>query len=298
MPLISGVRQNHPLEKKGVYLKVLFEMIKTHWGELIAFAALILSQLPSVRQMIKGKRLRMAVAGTAQFSHVFGNTNISLWLDLENDGGKTISVRRISCFLRQVSGEVQSITATHYWLTESLGHEKPIELPLGELALKPGERWSGYLHCWNTQTWGKAIESKVKSLMIKIRDDIDRKVAERDKNMQSLPAAERPFVEVDSTLVQDTLDIVKNLRKLEEAEYVLLVVAFESANRPLKVLGFDLTLFESDIRDIFEDVEDYKYGFGVGLPTRKAKYVQVQIRSKGQKESEELFSKIRRASLD
>lgn len=278
-------------------LKIALDSID--WGAFVAVIALILSQLPPVRKMIKGRRLRMAVAAnTAQFAHVIGNTNMSFWLDLENVGGTTISVKRISCFLKKVGGndQAQLITARMYWLTDSFSRDKPIELPLPEIALEPGERWSGYLHLWDIHSWTKAIESKFKTLMKQVKDDSDRNVAERDTRTGATPVASPPTFEVSSHLMQDAHEILKGLKKLEAAEYELVIAVFENLSQaPLKILGFSLTLFDADILDIFEDVEDYRFGYGIGLPAKKTKFVLVNIRPKGEKESQDLFKSIGRA---
>lgn len=263
----------------------------------IAVLAVILSQLPPIRQMLKGKKLRISVADPAQVLHVFGNTNMSLWIDLENVGGKTISVTRIICILAR-QGCRQFLTAKTYWLTERLGSDKPLELPLPEIVLKPDERWSGYVHLWDTESWGKTIERRVKSLIVKMRDDLFRKTAKDDKEMSTVPLADRPLIEVDPNLIQEAYDIVRELRTLEASDYELLVAAFDDPQRsPLKILGFRFTLFESDISDVFEDIEDYRYGYGTVLPARKAKYVQVTIRAMNEKESEELYNRYRTNTL-
>ena len=253
------------------------------WKAIVALLALILSQLPPVRQMIKGKKLRMSVADIAQFTHYFGNTNMSLWIDLENVGAKTITIRRINCFLRRQEQTIQTLTARTYWVTESLSHDKPLELPFPEIALKPGERWSGYLRLLDTKAWTKAIESRVKSVISKVRDDITSKAAIRDKESKAIPMAERPLVEVeaDPLLIQEINDILKHLKKIEVGEYEMFVAAYETIDQsPFKILGFDLTIFENDVREIFEDTADYKYGFGVHISSTKTKFIQISIRAK------------------
>lgn len=261
----------------------VFKNIDFDWKAIIALLALILSQLPPVRQLFKGKKLRMSIADVVQFTHYFGNTNLSLWIDLENVGAKTITIKRINCFLRRQEQTLQVLTARTFWLTESLSREKPIQLPLPEIGLKPGERWSGYLLFWDTKAWSKAIESKIKSVISKMRDDISSKDAIRDKEMSALPSENRQLVEANPSIMQEINEILRNLKKIEEGEYEIYVAAYETIDHsPLKILGFDLTIFENDAREIFKDIKDYKFGFGVHLPSTTKEWVQVNIRSKSE----------------
>jgi hypothetical protein len=258
-------------------------LYKINWGAFIAILALILSQLPPIKQMIRGKRLRMAIADTANFSHVFGNTNMSLWVDLENVGGKTITVNRIKCYLTRHDGPTQILNARAYWMTESLPSERQFLLPFAEISLKPGDKWSRFLQFWDTKTWSKSVESKTKSLISKMRVDISTKAMESDKELSAIAMDQRPTVEADISLMQEINDLVRSLKKIEEGDYELLVGAYEeSTPTPLKMLGFNLTIFENDAREIFEDMEDYKYGFGLHIPSRKTKWLQVIIRSKSE----------------
>jgi hypothetical protein len=261
-----------------------FEVInKINWSALLATIALILSQLPPIKQLIKGKRLRMVIADIAQFSHVFGNTNLSLWIDLENVGAKMITVDRIKCYLTRRDGPTQILNARTYWMTESLTREKQLELPFALISLKPGDKWSGYVHLWDTKAWSKAVESKTKSLISKMRADITTKAMKRDKELTAIPMNERPVVEADLSLMNEINDLVKSLKRIEEGDYELLVGAYEeSSPAPIKMLGFNLTIFETDAREIFEDMEDYKYGFGLHIPSTKTKWLQVTIRSKSE----------------
>ena len=263
------------------------------WKAGIALLALVLSQLPPVRQMIKGKKLRLAIADIAQFTHVFGNTNMSLWIDFDNVGGQTLTVRRIEAILVRRDGPAQRLTARTYWVTESFSRDKAIELPVAEICLKPGDKWSGYLHFWDTALWSRAIQESVKSLTSKFRDDITAKLSKRDKELAHLSATERPLVEADRGLVEELTDIVKKVKRLEQAEYELFVAAYEHpSDPPLRISGFDLTLFQSDVHDIFEDTADYKYGFGVHWSSTKTKYVTVYLRSKSEEESKRRFNQL------
>lgn len=267
---------------------------KINWSFWIAFLAVVLSQLPPIRDMIKGTKLRIATADMAQFSHFFGNSKMYLWVTLENVGGKSISINRIICFIRKKqNGKVHTLAAKTYWLTQSLSTEKPTEVPLAEIILKPGERFSAFLHFWDTHSWEKAIEGDIKSITLQVGDNIAKKINEREKSVKDVPINELPLVEADPQLIQGALKIVESQRKLEVGEYDLLVVAYSNqCQKPQNILGFELTLFESDIKNIFEDIDDYKFGFGICFPSKKRSTAFSQIWAKKQSESEEIFKSI------
>ncbi len=237
----------------------------------------------------------MVIADNIVFSHYFGNTHINAWIDLENVGGRTITIRRITAVLARGERTTQILTARTYWVTESFSRENPLQLPLSEIRLKPGEKWSGLLHLWDVGSWTKAVESNVKSVISKIRDNINSKIKSQNKEMQTIPLHERSLVEADQNLVQEALDIVKNLKRIEQGEYELLTAVYENVDqKPLKILGFDLTIFENDVRDVFEDTQEYKYGFGIHI-TGKPKYVDVRIRAKYEFDTKKRFDSLFRS---
>lgn len=248
------------------------------WTAFIAAIALIFSQFPPIKQMIKGKRLRWAVADRIGLTHVSGNTNMSIWLDLENVGGRTITIRKIACLVLRGQVKVQTLIAKTYWLTESLSRNKEVEIPISEIVLKPGDRWSGYLHFWDTQSWTQDIQSKISSLTTKIKDDIETKLSERANLHPEIPSSE--LVEAGEELVREFTNLTKTLYKIEIGDYELLFTAHEDFSAPpLRLSGFNITVYEKDSRDIYKDADDYKYGYGVYLTTRKKAWVYFEARA-------------------
>lgn len=259
---------------------------------IVAISAFVLSQLPPIRKMIKGKRLRQVVARQLQFTHgEFGLTWSYLWIDLENIGGKTITVKRIKGFLFLGDRLLQPLTVDAYYLTESLSSEKPWQLPFSEIALKPEERWSGYIILADSYSYSKDIEMRIKGLILKVKEDATKKEMERNKNMANTPIEKRPPIEVDMTYVNDALNIVDKLKKLQIGDYKLLICTYddpddkEDDKKPLATKGYEFTLYQDQVNDIFKDIDrdQYKYGYGLDLPmqvTLKTVYINMRSISK------------------
>ena len=107
-----------------------------------------------------------------------------------------------------------------------------------------------------------------------------------------IPLEDRPLAEADTNLVNNLQDIVNKLRKLEMGEYVCLVCAYETDSIiPIKILGFEFTLFESDINEIFKNIEQYKYGFGVHLLATDVSRASINIRVMEEKRAIDFYNK-------
>lgn len=268
----------------------------------VAVSAFILSQVPPIKKWFKGKRLRQVVAQQLQFTHgEFGLTWIYLWVDLENIGGKTTTVKRIKGFLFLNDKLLQPLIANTYYLTESLPSATPWTLPFSEIALKPEERWSRYITLVDIDSYTKDIELKIKDLILKIKEDATKKEMERNKNMANTPIEKRPPIEVDMTYVNDALEIVDKLKKLQVGDYKLLICAYddpddkEDDKRPLATKGYEFTLYPDQANDIFKDIDkdQYKYGYGLDLPPQdKLKTVYINVRSISKDRTQKLLNSL------
>jgi hypothetical protein len=246
---------------------------------VVSVAALVLSQLPPIKQLLKGKKLRLAVADRAQLSHFFGNTNMTLWLDIENVGGRTLTVRSVRCYLLCDGVPVQPLAARTYVITESLSREKPAVVTMPEIALKIGDRWSGYIQLYDNRAWTTDIEHKLKTVIRKIKEDVSAKAIARDDAIRINPKLTPPgegLVDADQLLLNELVEIKNNLKKVVQGNYSLLVAAYEDSDgKPLKVLGFEFTLFKEDIGEVFENVDDWKHGYGIQWPARKNNFTWI-----------------------
>ena len=65
------------------------------WAVVIAFAALVLSQLPPIHVMLKRAKLDLELYSKISITHKLGNPNLQLHLILSNIGGRRVSVTDI-----------------------------------------------------------------------------------------------------------------------------------------------------------------------------------------------------------
>lgn len=272
---------------------------------IVAVSALILSLLPPIKKMFKGKRLRQVVGRQIEFTYAsLGLTYIYIWLDLGNNGGQAITIKRIKGFLFLGDKLLQPLTADTYVLTESLLSGTQRNLPIAEIPLKPDERWSRYIILWDSYSYTKDVETRIKNLLSKIKEDTTKKEKEkemeRNRQMTDTPIEKIPLIEVDPTLVNDALKIADELKKLKIGDYKLLICTYddpedkEDDKKPLGKLGFEFTLYPDQVNDIFADIDKdrYKCGYGLILPRQLLNTVPINIRPISKDRTQELLNRL------
>jgi hypothetical protein len=226
------------------------------WSTVIAVAALILSQLPPVRELLKSRQLRIIVPENLFLYHYMGNLQLQAFLAVHNTGGRTVTVQRIECV---VVGEDRHwrLPAQTYLQrqTQTVPGQAPTELIIGWLVLKPGEHWAETIHFF--KVWSVQDEEEATAISARIRKDISDKIAERKPNDAM------KLVEADDNLVTEAKDFFGKRFALTKGNYKLFIAAISEKNEAISVRGFDFTLFDHQIRALRNAVDDYKTGAGI-----------------------------------
>jgi hypothetical protein len=84
------------------------------WSTVIAVVALVLSQLPPIRDLLKPRELRIFVPEMLALSHYMGNLQIWAFLALYNTGGSSMTVQRIECVIVGEDGSPWRLPAQTY----------------------------------------------------------------------------------------------------------------------------------------------------------------------------------------
>ena len=119
------------------------------WSALIAIVAVILSQLPPLRDLLKGRKVTINPSETFQLYHHMGNPHITFFLDIHNIGGSKVVIDRIDCIVVDENNKTWSLPAHSYIsreFTDQNGNQ--LEFPVSWIVLKPEERWNETLHLY------------------------------------------------------------------------------------------------------------------------------------------------------
>ncbi|MBI3302666.1 MAG: hypothetical protein HYZ72_11430 [Deltaproteobacteria bacterium] len=255
------------------------------WSVMVAALAVVLSQLPPVREMVKGRRIRIVIPEQFMLYHYLGNVQINLFLVMQNIGGKAVSIAKIDCIITDGGNSRWDLPAHSYYsrLPPNQPGQSPPELLLGWIPLKPGEHWSETLHCF--KFWSTPEERRANEITAKIRNNIVT------KRLQ-LPAAQ--FAEADAELITEAKDFFRTKFNLSEGNYQLVVAALAESDQVLDVRGCEFTLFESSIRALQAMTEEYKYGAGVYYPTQDlTNIVYARVRPIDEKQARQTYEKLR-----
>lgn len=252
------------------------------WSALsvsVAIVALILTQLPTIRQMTRGTDIRINTPQEISIWHDMGNINVGVFLDIHNVGGYTVNISSVECaILEKDTGKVFRIPVRTY------SSERASNLSLGTITLSADQHWTNYVQC--SDFFPRAELEQVTDLKAKINTDL---IDKRDKLSNQDKAS--VWIPIDDALYQKVVRFFdKKFGLTNEGNYQFFIKAVSDSGELLRVQGFDFTLFKSNIEALKEVVErDYKYGSGIVAAYRYTWAVVVPIAPMNENESRLVF---------
>jgi hypothetical protein len=219
------------------------------WAVLVAFVALVLSQLPPVHMLLKRASLDMELYSRIHITHKIGNPNIQLHLILNNVGGRTVKIKGVTSVIKRDGQQIAVLPAQNY--LQNPGDKMPVLFT--SFSLKPKEEWAHILNFLNY--FSRKDEKKYRSAEVNLKADIIEK--------KKAPGAEKILVEADAQYVTPFIEMFneKYLWFAGEYEIRVSVDAVPKGANVEKVYRF--TLFESDAEELSKIQDQYRYGSGI-----------------------------------
>lgn len=244
-------------------------MSATVWTAVIAVLALILSQLPPVREMLRGTRLSIIVPEYMVLTHSLGNINLTTSVTLHNTGGRGVTVAGLDCGLLADDGRRWHIPAQTYIDRDSqpLVGQQRVQLFMEWIPLEPKEFWSETVVFF--KPWSVEEEGKAQDITGRMRSDISEKLSQRLPEKANVP------VEADTELVNQAKEAFQKRFDLTIGNYKLLLAAISETEHIIAVRGFQFSMFESHVRAMRSLVEEYRTGAGVVFPSSDPSKVAV-----------------------
>ena len=128
------------------------------WAVVVAAIAVVLSQIPPIKELLKKAKLDLEVYSKISITHKVGNPNLQLHLILSNIGGRNVRVKDINVSISSDGNFLATLPAQNYLQKQN----DQSTLLFTTFSLKPGQEWAhitNFLNFFNRED-GKAYGSQ------------------------------------------------------------------------------------------------------------------------------------------
>lgn len=219
------------------------------WTALVAFLALVLSQLPPLYSLFRRGKLKLEAYERLNLSHLMGNSNAQLHLIVMNEGGRPVRVKQMTLTFRREAEPPWELKGRGYY--QSIGDASAVLLTPFTIGAR--QEWA---HTVNFITpLSRQDEQRLRQLQSALRNDIQTKKA--------LPENADSVVEAAPNTLNPVLAFYQQKFKWEPGEYAVTVTIITEPSKATLTKAYRMTLFESDAADLRSYRDEYKYGLGV-----------------------------------
>lgn len=223
------------------------------WSAVAAFAALILSQLPPLKQLFRKGRITIEKYETLFLCHTVGSPSAHLFVILKNIGNTKINVQSINLSVTRKNAAAFLLKGRGYQINPT-DQQFVMLVPF---EIEPNATWShtiNFMEIWNRDT-----QKEYKNIYTKIRESIN----EKNKLQSGTFLLQQ---ECDSVAYNNICMFFERNFKWLDGEYEAEVVVNSKNGDVIAKDTFAFTLFESESDELKSWVADYKFGNGVYLP--------------------------------
>ncbi|TSP10641.1 hypothetical protein [Cupriavidus campinensis] len=222
------------------------------WTVVVAAAALFLSLLPYLQRWLRPPKLRVEVYDQIAVSHKVGWPMLQVHVGLRNVGGRETIVSQIVAELESDATGAFSLIGRNYVRSEG----GSVAL-LSPFAVSPGKEWGHVVNFLPTPS--RDDERGYRLLESRLRRDIVDKYEAREQQGQP-----KQLLEGDPALVAPLLQLFQNNFRWRSADYRLTIrLHGGERNELLASVTYRFVLFESDVAEMRELADDYKFGAGI-----------------------------------
>jgi hypothetical protein len=253
------------------------------WSAVVALLALVLSQLPPIRELLTPSRVRLSLPDRVMLTHFLGNIHIMSLVTVENLGSRKQTVARLEGLLIGSTGDSRHLPAQQYvFRSQPISGQPMPELLMAGIHLKRDEVWSESVRFFSPPS--EEEEDRINDLVGRMEKSI------RGQIQQAPPGRQTPF-EAEPSIVADAMTMFKDKFRLPKGNYTFLLAAISESGEILDVQGSELTIYESAIQTLRNATEDYKFGGGIYIGTQSQSAAYPRLRSMSNVQARTLFEK-------
>lgn len=223
----------------------------TFWAAALALVAIVLSQIPPLRIILRPKRLEVDVHSRIRITHSVGNPNAGLLVGIRNTGGRQLRVQSIALDISRDGKAISNLPSNQYFELPS-STSTVLFVPFN---INPGEAWTHSVIFFNENDrfTEKTFRKNVSALLTDIR-----------AKLQARPAGqENTLVEAEDALVAPFYALMDERFVWLPGDYVAELSVLAQPGSASFKKKYRFTLFESDTEDLRLHKNDYKHGGGI-----------------------------------
>lgn len=234
------------------------------WSAVVAFLALLLSQLPPIHTWIRRGRIESEIYGRIGITHKVGNANVNLIVSIRNVGAKVVRVDAMEVRIYR-DGVLRATLPCKTYYEEASSANSVVFVPL---VLAPGERW---LHgAVFFADFDRNLDRSFRQDESALRTNLQEKIAAR-------PVEDKAPVIADERLVQPFYALFDRLFIWTPGEYQIEFVVKSDVDTSADVKIYRFALFESEVEDLRSHISDYKFGGGLSYNVDRHKGIYVPL---------------------
>lgn len=228
------------------------------WAIIPAVIAILLSQLPPLRLLVRRSRVTMHVYQTAMLNHFIGAPIVQLYATVKNEGGKVAHISKFSINVVK-DGKVVFASDADTYFDSTSAKNSVLFVPID---LQPEQHWSHLLN------FGTALDRqeqrKFEAEKRALREDITEKYGLKKKEDSELTAP----IEADEKFVTPLRNRFEKWFVWRTGEYNLVLTVVTDAGIACEQT-YRFTVFEGDEAEQIAQVDGYATGNNIlfGLPT-------------------------------
>jgi hypothetical protein len=239
----------------------------TFWSFAAAAVAILLSQLPPLREMLGRAKLRLEVHGAMQVTHMVGHPNLSMYLVARNLGKRPARIVAITARIERAGRPPLDILCQQYYLTPMA--EKPVLFV--PFTLEPGEERGHSVRCYIL------LDPQEDRKLGTLRQQLTKDLSEKYRAREQTASGAKGLAEADATSVDPLIALFNKEFMWTTGEYTLRLILQAEDTSLNCTSSFRFTLYEGQEAELRSYPDDYKHGLGPAVDSPKHGGVWVRL---------------------
>ncbi|MCL5266865.1 MAG: hypothetical protein M1469_02030 [Bacteroidetes bacterium] len=228
----------------------MWHRIETIVAVVVSVLALVLSQFPPLHTYFSKPGIVITLPSRPVISHRFGYLFAYCFVQAFNQGDAPGRIEKIRLYIakKDSTGPKQVLTATSIRdYSNAREGGRPLDLPLGEVTIQPGENWQAQL------VFTPTMSTKEEEEVARFQDEI----------FSQIRLSGKPNI-IDRDLYKEVLDYsLGHLKGFTTGDYYMLMIVTQADRRNDVLLLYGFSVYDFDIKQLKHIIEKYRVGYDV-----------------------------------